>query len=168
MAAPQTTNKYRQRWIELQNERSSWMPHWQEISEYLLPRSGRFFLEDRNKGQKKYNNILDSTGTDALDVLTSGMQSIMASPARPWFRLTTSNPKLDESAPVKMWLSQVGRLMQMVFQKSNTYLALPTVYEELGAFGTACSILLPDFKNVIHHHVLTIGEFAIATCQGRA
>jgi hypothetical protein len=163
MAAPQTTNKYRQRWTELQNERSTWMPHWQEISEYLLPRSGRFFLEDRNKGQKKYNSILDSTGTDALDVLVSGSQSIMASPARPWFRHTTGRPELDESANVKLWLSKVTRLMQMVFQKSNTYLAMSTMYEELGAFGTSVSIVLPDFKNVIHHHVLTIGEFAIAT-----
>jgi hypothetical protein len=156
-------NKYRQRWEQLKEERSSWMPHWQEISEHLLPRSGRFFLEDRNKGQKKHNSILDSTGTDALDVLTSGMQSIMASPARPWFRLTTSNPDLDEAPAVKTWLADVQRLMQMVFQKSNTYLALSTMYEELGAFGTSASILLPDFKNVIHHHVLTIGEFAIAT-----
>jgi hypothetical protein len=156
-------NKYRKRWEDLKNERSTWMPHWQEISEYLLPRSGRFFLEDRNKGQKKHNSILDSTGTDALDILTAGSQSIMASPARPWFRMTTGNPELDEAAAVKMWLSDVTRLMQMVFQKSNTYLAMSTMYEELGAFGTAASVLLPDFKNVIHHHVLTVGEFAIAT-----
>ena len=36
------------RWSMLQTERSSWVSHWQEISEYLLPRSGRFYPSDRN------------------------------------------------------------------------------------------------------------------------
>ena len=64
----------------------------------------------------------------------------MTSPARPWFRLTTSDPELDESAAVKLWLSDVQRLMLMVFSRSNTYRALHSVYEELGAFGTAANI----------------------------
>ena len=53
--------------------------------------------------------------------------------------------------------------MQMVFNKSNTYRALHMQYEELGAFGTASGIVLPsDNKRIIHHHTLTIGEYAIA------
>jgi hypothetical protein len=86
----------------------------------------------------------------------------MTSPARPWFRLTTSNPQIDESAAIKTWLSDVTRLMQMVFAKSNTYRSLHSMYEELGAFGTASSIVLADFDTVIHHSVLTAGEYALA------
>jgi hypothetical protein len=37
------------------------------------------------------------------------------------------------------------------------------MYEELGSFGTAASIVLPDFDNVIHHYPLTTGEYCIAT-----
>lgn len=110
-----------------------------------------------------HNNIYDSSGTRALRVLAAGMMAGMTSPARPWFRLTTSVPELDESAAVKAWLADVTRIMQMVFSKSNTYRALHSMYEELGAFGTASSIVLPDFKNVIHHYSLTTGEFTIAT-----
>ena len=43
-----------------------WIAHWREISDYLLPRSGRFFAEDRNRGERKHNNIYDSTGTMAV------------------------------------------------------------------------------------------------------
>ena len=150
------------RWGQLHNERSSWMAHWKEISDYLLPRSGRFFIEDRNKGDKRHNNIYDSTGTKSLRILAAGMMAGMTSPARPWFRLTTSDPQLDESAAVKAWLADVTRLMQMVFSKSNTYRALHSMYEELGAFGTGSSIVLADFDSVIHHYPLTTGEFAIA------
>lgn len=150
------------RWGQLRNERESWMAHWKEISDYLLPRSGRFFVEDRNRGDKRHNNIYDSTGTRALRVLAAGMMAGMTSPARPWFRLTTSDPQLDESAAVKAWLADVTRLMQMVFAKSNTYRALHSMYEELGAFGTASTIVLADYTSVIHHYPLTTGEFAMA------
>lgn len=150
------------RWGQLRNERDSWMAHWKEISDYLLPRSGRFFVDDRNRGDKRHNNIYDSTGTRALRVLAAGMMAGMTSPARPWFRLTTSDPQLDESAAVKAWLADVTRLMQMVFAKSNTYRALHSMYEELGAFGTASTIVLADFNSVIHHYTLTTGEFAMA------
>lgn len=151
------------RWGQLKDERSSWIDHWRDISDLLLPRSGRFFVEDRNRGQKRYNSIYDNTGTRALRVLAAGLMAGMTSPARPWFRLTTSDPQLDEAAAVKKWLADVTRLMQMIFAKSNTYLALHTIYEELGAFGTASTIVLPDFDNVIHQHPLTVGEYAIAT-----
>ena len=150
------------RWGQLRNERESWMSHWKEISDYLLPRSGRFFVTDRNRGDKRHNSIYDSTGTRALRVLAAGMMAGMTSPARPWFRLTTFDPQLDESAAVKTWLADVTRLMQMVFAKSNTYRALHSMYEELGAFGTASSIVLADFNSVIHHYTLTTGEFAMA------
>lgn len=145
------------------SERASWVSHWKDISDNLLPRAGRFFTSDRNRGEKRYNSIYDSTGTRALRVLAAGMMAGMTSPARPWFRLTTSVPELDESPAVKTWLADVTRLMQMVFAKSNTYRALHSMYEELGAFGTASSIVLPDYRNVIHHYTLTTGEFSIAT-----
>lgn len=152
-----------QRGSGLKAERESWMAHWQDISEYLLPRSGRFFLGNQNRGDRRHNRIYDNTATRALRVLAAGMMAGMTSPARPWFRLTTSDPQLDESAGVKTWLADTTRIMQMIFAKSNTYRALHAMYEELGAFGTASSIVLPEFDNVIHHHVLTIGEYAITT-----
>lgn len=155
-------HKALKRWAALKNERESWIPHWREISEVLLPRSGRYLVTDRNKGSKAHKQIYDSTGTRALRVLAAGLMAGMTSPARPWFRLTTSDPALDESVAVKEWLADVTRLMQMVFAKSNTYRALHTMYEELGAYGTAATIVVPDFKTILHHHPLTAGEYAVA------
>jgi hypothetical protein len=156
------------RWGQLKQERASWWGHWQEISSYLLPRSGRYFTQDRDKGWRRHNNIYDNTGTRSLRVLGAGMMAGATSPARQWFRLATSDPQLNEFQPVKLWLDDVQSRMQLVFQKSNTYRALHTMYEELGAFGTASSIVLPDYNNVIHHYPQTIGEYALATdYQGR-
>ena len=151
------------RWQALKTERSSWIGHWREISDNLLPRSGRFFVQDRDRGMRRHNAIYDSTGTRALRVLAAGMMSGMTSPARPWFRLATSDADLMKYAPVKLWLNDATNLMLSIFQRSNTYRALHSMYEELGAFGTAATIVTPDFNNVIHHYPLTTGEYAIAT-----
>jgi hypothetical protein len=151
------------RWGQLKAERASWLAHWKEISDYLLPRSGRFFIQDRDKGWRRHNNIYDSTGTRSLRVLAAGMMSGMTSPARPWFRLTTADPELDNQGEVKLWLAQCQKVMLDIFARSNTYRALHSMYEEIAAFGTGASIILPDYQNVIHHYPLTTGEYCIAT-----
>lgn len=151
------------RWGALKSERSSYMTHWKEISDYMLPRSGRYFVNDRNKGERRHNNIYDNTGTRALRVLGAGLMGGATSPARPWFRLATADPDLMDFAPVKLWLSQVQRQMLDIFQRSNTYRSLHSMYEEIGAFGTGAAVMMDDFDDVIRHHVLTTGEFAIAT-----
>ena len=152
-----------ERWAALKTERASWMPHWQEISEVLVPRSGRFMLADTNRGDKRHRAILDNTGTRALRTLAGGMMAGMTSPARPWFRLTTMDPELDESYEVKSWLEQVTSMMQMIFNRTNVYRALHTAYEELGAFGTSATIIYDDPDKAIHCMPLTVGEYAIAT-----
>jgi len=162
MAGETARTKMLRRWKALESERSSWVTHWRDISDNLLPRSGRFFLSDRNRGERRHNNIYDSTGTRALRVLAAGLMAGMTSPARPWFRLTTSDPDMDESAAVKQWLKDVRTQMLMVFSRSNTYRALHSMYEELGAFGTAASVVVPDYRTVIHHHPLTAGQYCIA------
>lgn len=151
------------RWGMLKSERATWWAHWQEITTYLLPRNGRYFVQDRDKGWRRHNAIYDNTGTRALRVLGAGMMAGATSPARPWFRLATADPDLNNYQPVKLWLDDVGNRMRLVFSKSNTYRALHGMYEELGAFGTSASIILPDYDNVIHHYPSTVGEFAIAT-----
>ncbi len=151
------------RWGELKTERATWMAQWQELSRFLLPRNGRYFVQDHNKGNRRHNSIYDNTGTRAAGVLAAGLMANMTSPARPWFRLETPDKDLNKHQPVKVWLAQVTQLMLDVFAKSNTYRALHHSYKELGVFGTEASITMDDFDNVIHHHSLTVGEFAIAT-----
>ena len=92
------------RWSSLKSERASWKAHWQEITTYLLPRNGRYFVEDRNRGERRHNAIYDSTATRALRVLGAGMMAGATSPARPWFKLATADPELNKYDPVERWL----------------------------------------------------------------
>lgn len=147
----------------LTTERSSWISQYMEASRFILPRAGRFTETDVNRGTKKNQAIYDSTGTFALRTLAAGMMSGMTSPARPWFRLALADKELMEFAPVKQWLHDVAELMRAVFAASNTYNALHSCYEELGAFGTWANFVMPDFNNVLRHMPFTAGEYALGT-----
>ena len=146
-------------WTEL----SSWESHWEELSKFVLPRTGRFLSSDRNRGARRHNNIIDSTATRALQVLEAGLMAGATSPARPWMRLTAPDPEMNKYGPVKEWLHEVTSRMLRVFAQSNTYRSLPRIYSECALYGTAASIVVSDFKSVIHHHVLTAGQYAIST-----
>lgn len=151
------------RWQQMQTERSSWWSHWQLLSRYYLPRTGRFFAQDRNKGDRRHNEIYDSTATRALRVLGAGLMGGATSPARPWFRFGVSDPDLNKQASVKEWCAQVSRIVLDILAKSNTYRMLHNMYEELAVYGTGASILVNDFDNVIHNEPLTCGEYALGT-----
>jgi hypothetical protein len=151
------------RWGQLKAERATWLSHWRELSTYIQPRSGRFFVQDRDRGDRRHNSIINNTGCAAVRTLAAGMMGGMTSPARPWFRMGTADPDLAKVQSVKVWLTDVQKLMLQIFAKGNTYRALHSIYTELGVFGTAATILLPDFEDVVRHYPLTCGEYCIAT-----
>lgn len=150
------------RWSHLKNERQSWFYHWAEITQFITPRNGRYFLQDRNRGFRRHNNIFDNTGSRALGTLAAGMMAGMTSPARPWFKMSTPDKTLNESKNVKVWMDHVTKVILDIFQGGNTYRALHAIYKELGAFGTASSVVMEDYQDVMRQYSLTAGEYCIA------
>ncbi len=151
----------RKRLDVLKNERSTWDPHWKDISEVLLPRAGRFFIQDRNKGHRRDHAIYDSTPHWSLQVQTAGLMAGAAPSTMPWIRMATADPSLNKFRPVKKWLYAVTERILRLFQKSNVYHGLHNIFQEEGAFGTGAGIIVPHPKNLIHLHPLTIGEYSV-------
>jgi len=147
---------------QLENERSSFISHWRDLGDYILPRRPRFFVSDTNRGERRNQKIIDSTATLAARTLRSGMMAGVTSPARPWFRLTTPDPDLAEFGAVKEWLHNVTQRMTTVFLRSNLYNALPTVYGDMGTFGTAAMSVEEDFHDVIRCYPFPVGSYMIA------
>lgn len=150
------------RYAALISERSSWLRRYQDLSGYLLPFSGRYFTQDRNRGDKSFNNIYDSTGTRVIRILAAGMMAGVTSPARPWFRLATPDRRRNQVSGVQQWLANVSDLMRAIFNKSNMYRAFHSQYEELGCFATAANLIDDDFDAVMWNYPLTAGEYCIA------
>ena len=146
----------------LKTERDSWRAHWSDLSKHMLPRNGRFFIDDRNRGDRRHNNIYDNTATSAVRINAAGFMSLSSSPASQWFRMSTGNPKLNQRHDVKLWLDEVNDILAAILQRSNAYDVLHSMYEERSLFGTACALMLPDFENVIRLYMFTIGQYSIS------
>lgn len=153
--------RYEQIRAELENERSSFLTHWRDLSDFLSPRRSRFFPGDTNKGDKRNSKILDSTQVQALNVMVAGMTSGITSPARPWFKLTTPDPALADVESVKGYLYTVEERMRTMFIRSNLYSVLPELYSDTGAFGTGCMLVEEDFETGIRCYSFPIGEYMI-------
>lgn len=144
------------------SERSSWDTLCREVTDYLLPYAGRYSLSDVNRGDRRNLKIIDSTATRRARGLSAALMSYNNSPARPWFALTLGDPDLAEYHPVKMWLTDVTQQMHRVIAAGNTYRTFHKMYDEMIAFGTAVSIVRPDFESVLWHYPVTNGQFWLA------
>lgn len=147
---------------ELMLERSTFESHWRDLSDNILPRRSRFYTMDVNRGDRRNQRIIDSTASLSVRTLRSGMMSGITSPVRPWFQLVTPDPDLSDAPPVKDWLYLVGQRMSTVFQTSNLYQTLPTVYGDLGTFATSAMLIEEDFQNTIRTYAFPIGSYYLA------
>lgn len=141
------------------SERSSFISHWQEINSFLAPRRARFWVTDRDRGNRRNYQIINSTGTHAWHTLQAGMMSGFTSQSRQWFRLSTLDPDLAKVEAVKEWLDMVSWMMSDVFLRSNIYTTLMNVYGDMGGFGTGCMFLQEDFDRVIHTYSILAGSY---------
>ena len=143
-------------------ERESFDPHYKELQQFIKPRRGRFFSQDRNKGEKKHQSIINSKATQSHQIARAGMYAGIMSPARPWLKLRTFNRDLMEFGPVKLWLEQVEKLMLQIFNSGNLYNMAPVMIGELLLFGTGCMLHEDDFEDVARFYTLTAGSYWIS------
>lgn len=141
--------------------KSGWDAHWREITEFMRPRRSRFWVGDRNRGDRRNQSIIDSTARFSSRTLQSGMHAGLTSPARPWMKLTTPDPSLAKHPPVKAWLHEITTRMLVLFGQTNVYKALPVVYGDMGDFGTAAMSLLDDRKDLFRAYTYPLGSYAV-------
>lgn len=149
-------------------ERTSYDAHIRDIADHMRPRRTRFTQSKTNKGDRRDNLIYDNTPLIASRVLTSGMNSGMASPARPWYRYETEDLDLMEYGPVKAWLNELESLMRRIYHASNTYNVLPIIFDELGLFGTGVGLVDDHFDKVIQLTPFTWGEYCLGLGPDRS
>lgn len=162
MAAETLKEQLQKQQAQLTNDRSSFDPHWRELSDFINPRGSRFLVTDVNRDDRRNTKIVDPTATLAARTLSSGMMSGITSPARPWFKLATPDPDMMDYGPVKLWLEVVQRRMNEVFNKSNIYQSLPLLYASLGNYSTGAMAVLDDDSDVIRTMMFPIGSYYMA------
>lgn len=146
----------------LERDRFQWEQHWRELAEHFKPRSGNWNNQGPDsRGGKKTESarLINNTPLRAARTLSAGMMAGLTSPARPWFRLLTPDPGLNDFTPVKEWLWKVEERLRGVLSKSNVYRVLPTMYGELGVFGITAAVGIEDPDDMVRLQPWEIGSY---------
>jgi hypothetical protein len=157
-----------ERLASLKAARATWDAHYRDLANYIQPDAWAWPQDQKNNGRKKYQYIINNTATRALETYQAGMMSGASSPARPWFRLTTSDPRLAEVSANREWLDVVTERVRDVFARSNFYESLHTLYGDLGCIGTGVMFMDDDPVEGIRCYAYQAGTYVLATdAKGR-
>jgi len=142
----------------MRTERSEFLSEWKDISDYIQIRRGKYLLDEQRKFRRS-KKVLNETATFASRTLGAGMLAGVSSPSRPWLKLTTPDPAMNEFASVKRWLDIAQRMLYRAFAVSNYYHVKQTSYRDMGDFGQGPIIMDEDFENAINCIVASPGEY---------
>lgn len=160
-ATPRERRQYLMRRLqELKNQRLPWVDRWMDVSDYVSPYNGRFSTSDHQE-TRSYDKIFDNEGGRSLNTLVSGLASGATSPVRQWFKVAVPDTKAMLDITIAGWCTDVEHILQRVFQQSNTYNSLHSLYRELCLFGVGADLIMDDPQHVIRHHVLSAGEYCL-------
>jgi hypothetical protein len=148
----------------LWNVRSSWIVHWLELADFILPRKGRLLSRpnSNDRGLEVNRKILDPTGTLAARTAASGMVTGLTSPARPWFTLGLADPDASDHGPIRQWLDVARQRIMAVLAGSNFYAAMHQLREEEVVFGTGVILCQEDRQDVVRFYSIQAGEYLLA------
>jgi len=148
---------------QAENEYSSFMPHYQDIADHIMPRRYIFNSDEKsNRGKKMNQKILDSTATLAQRTFRAGMLAGTTSPSRVWSQLAPPDPGMKEFGPVKDYLYTVNRIIHNVFSRTNLYNELGPCFGDLGNFATGAILMEEDFENYLRFYSAPLGTYRIA------
>lgn len=134
--------------------------HWRDVAKYLYP-APIDWLQTKGELQARpeTQHIINGAGTKALDSFTAGMTEGIISRTRPWFMLGVPGKRYDPYGPPGRWLTGVRDLMLETIAGTNFYHSMGKVIRELGGFGSAAAVIMPDRENVFRVTQFEIGSF---------
>lgn len=158
--SPETLiQELKRRYEAAKQHRGRLLPRWQKVSRYILPNSGRYWNEDRDKA-RQFGDILDNTASWAHGVLVAGIAAGAFPQSMPWVGLRLRDPVLAEAGIGSDWTDSAAEIVMATFAQANVYPALRHAVSEMAAFGPACLVVEEHETKVIRIHRVTAGQFA--------
>lgn len=149
-----------------------WTQNYSQLAQYIEPRRSTWLTQssggipspnNMTRGRPINNAIVDPTGTYAVRVCSSGIMSGLASPSRPWFKITPSikNIQIDEVG--RQWMDEVEDRIYTILAGSNFYNSFAQECEDLVVFGTAPTIIYEDENDLLRCYNPVVGEYYLSS-----
>lgn len=125
----------------LRGDRGTWESHWEEIASRIYPMHKNSFqgqLGLGSQGDKRNQEILDSTGVIALQRFGAILDSLLTPRNSFWHTLSTDNPILKRDKNTQDWFQKATEILfrERYSPKANFSAQNQNVYKSLGGYGT--------------------------------
>ena len=130
----------------MKRDRRSFESQWDDVIATILPRYRKFTQSSNNNpGEKRTQDIYDSTPMLALRHFAAAMDSMITPRTQRWHKLTVSDENLRESPAVRQYLEQVTNILfaQRYQWRANFASQSGESYISHGAFG-AGGLMIDD------------------------
>lgn len=127
----------------LLSEQSNFKTLWDDVGTYICPNKNDIW-QSKTPGEKKTQNLFDSSATRFNRELSSGLNYLASNPSNRWYEFTTGIKELDDDAEVRRWLYSAEEIQTNIMSQSNFYSEISSTYEDLPSFGTGVFFTLED------------------------
>ena len=165
MPADKTAVTLMRRLDRLQEQRSTWEAHWQEIADFMRPRKADITKKSQTPGAKRSELIYDGTAINAAELLSASLHGMLTNMSTPWFSLRFTNPELNDDDEAKEWLELTEGVMYQAFHRSNFQEQIHELYDDLILFGTGVMLVESDPNTTFRFSTRHIAECFLAEDQ---
>lgn len=145
---------------KLEADRTQWETHWQEVMDYIVPRKAEINTT-RTPGDKRGNELYDSTAIQANELLSSFLHSMLTSLTTRFFDLVPEDATFAEDDEVKEYLQECADRMYRLLNSSNFQTEVHEIYIDQGSIGTACLYEGEHPTNHIHFSARSMKEIFV-------
>ena len=139
----------------------SWELRYRELGDYVSPGSYQFNVSEHGRGDKGRSRIINETATFCLDTLERGLFDGATNPAMPWLKVKTPFEEMNTKQGVREWLDAYAERTLEVFRRSNFYAEIPSLFADLGLYGTSACLVEKDPDTIIRLEPLIMGSYRL-------
>lgn len=144
-----------QKFEKLKSDRVNWDTYWEEIAKFVLPRKDEVYGMVV-AGEKKGQNLYDSTSIHANELLASALHGMLTSPTSVWFGLSTGEKKLDSNPEIRQYLQNSTHKIINTLNSSNFQTEIHETFLDLPSVGTTTLRMEEDDDTVVRFHSSSI------------
>ena len=151
----------------LRSERSNWDSQWEEAAARIIPAHRNSFIGRGNdnafgaQGQKKTEELFDSTAAIACQRFSAVMESLSTPQAGIWHRLMPADKTLKRNRGVRLFFDALNeRLFSYRYRPVAGFVAnSQQCYQSLGAYGNfSLFVDIPDKTPGLRYRSMHLGE----------
>lgn len=124
------------RYEKLRANRVNFENRWDKLAPFIAP-SRYGIVTQFAPGANIMEDVYDSTGQFAADIMAKFIAGEIMNPAEQWAANIHGNKELRKNDEVREWLEEVTEIQHEDLHRSNFYLEAPSSLVDWGGFGTA-------------------------------